>query len=351
MTYILILIIAIFYGIILNVLFKNRQKAQRYFCLIAATHFALFHALRDIFIYPDNANYAFAFDIIRDLNLEDVTIKINQYTQWGQGYVFLNWIIGRFTDNYRYFFYVTSVMMVFTTMWIIYKFSNSPILSVIAYILYPYMYYQSLYVLRQHMAAVLLLLAIYYIKRLKVSIPLFVIACTFHLSAIVFAPYYLVYHVVNLKKFSITQWVPIALIGMSMFNTVARWFVQYEERFDNYLEMENSNMLPVMAVGSLLVAHLFIGTHKKIKNEIDYNIFCYLIFSTFVLFSLIGTGGGRLASYFVYVIPLALPMLLKYRNNNKAIVSFITIYLVALLGVWINYSHSPSYHPYQMMNF
>lgn len=320
--------------VLIKTLRTDAATQRKLFFVIVTIQVLLFHALRDPFIFPDNAGYAKAFGEIRLKSFHEACIEQNNYTMWGRGYILLNWLLGRISSDFSILFFSTSCIMILCTFWFYYKTSYKMLFSSLAYLLYPFLFYQSMFVIRQHLAAAVLLLALLYIKRLKISIPLFVLAVLFHITAIVFAPFYFLYYYI--KKISLIKMVIIGTLILLICNIGMVYFLQNFERYEHYQDISKSNTLPVLVMGSVLIVHLINRSFKYNLEDYDSIILKYLVYVTFVLVGLMGTGGGRLASYFIYIMPVALPMIFKYNQSmmiRKRI--FGCIYFVALFYLWI----------------
>lgn len=324
------------------------NKRNRAFFIIVSIQFFLFHSFRDPFIYPDNDTYALAFDNIRQMSFHEALLEINRYTAWGPGYVLINWLLGLLTSDNSILFYLTSFIIIGCSFWFYYKTSNNLLVSSLAFLLYPFLFYQSMYAIRQHTAAAILLLSLLYINRLKISLPLFFVAVMFHTTAIVFVPFYFLFY--YMKKMSIIHLVLVGCLILIIFKYGMIYFLQNMERFEHYQDVQKSNSLPLLVMGTILIAHLFNRSFNCLLSISDLVILKYLVYSTFILIGLLGTGGGRLASYFIYIMPSALPMILKYNKAFKWWKSpFILLYMILLSTLWflqttnddfVNYSFS-----------
>lgn len=345
--YLLNIICIIIWSILLSKR-KSRSQNRKYFFYVVTIQVLLFHALREPFAYPDNDTYAMAFDDIRQMSFSEAILELNRYTAWGYGYILLNWGLGRICEDSQILFFTTSAIIVLCTFWFYYKTSSNLLFSYLAFALYPFLMYQSMYGIRQHSAAALLLLSLYYIKDFRKSVILLIIAVLFHATAIVFAPFYYIYY--KIKKISPSKIIIFGIFVLLVFNVGMSFFLQTVERFEHYQEIQNSNTLPLMVLGSILLAHLLNRTFKYNLSEHDDIIFKYLIYSTFILVGLMGTGGGRLASYFMYIMPVSLPMLFKYNKAGTPWKIIFTIfYLLALIYLWYSTTINPSFSEYHFI--
>lgn len=337
--------------IIWSILFSKHKSGKHnrtYFFYAVTIQILLFHALREPFAFPDGDTYAMAFDNIRQMSFSEAIFDLNRYTLWGHGYVLLNWGLGRICEDYHILFFATSTIIVLCTFWFYYKTSYNLLFSFLAFALYPFLMYQSMNAIRQHCAAAILLLSLYYIRNLKLSIPLFILSVSFHTTAIVFAPFYFIYN--KLNKISPSKIIVFGILVLLIIKVGMHYFFQIVERYEHYQEIKNSNTLPLLVVGSVLGGHILNKTYKYKLDVHDDIVYKYLIYSTFILVGLTGTGGGRLASYFVYIMPVSLPMLFKYNKQQqswKEIFAF--IYMMALIYLWYSTTLNADFSEYHFL--
>lgn len=307
----------------------KKESASIIFIAIATIDVVIFHALRDPLIFSDNPIYADAYNAILSYDLKDIILGVNEYTTWEKGYLLLNLLLGKISDSYELLFISTSIFMVVGFMVLVRKWSYIPIISIIVYLIYPMLFYQSLFVIRQHIAAIFILIALYYMPEIGKSLVLFFVAFSFHYSAIIFLPFYFMrnikLHSVNIKKIIV-----VAVVIAIVFRSLVGWVIGFFPRFEVYEESEN-NIVPLFMLGSLLLMHIANGTHKLVKNKQDINILRFLIYGFLVAIFVVGLpGGGRLSIYFIYILPFAIPMLMKYNNKNNGIK---ILYIIVVLGL------------------
>lgn len=349
MVYFYNVLFILLYGAVCKITLPPRYT-RLVFCLISALHIGAFHALRNPYVYPDNENYALAFERIAGFSLQENISVFGAYFNWGPGYVFLNYLLYKLSPNPEILFVTTSVLMVGAIIWVIFKCSYMPVVSVCLYLLYPLMFYQSLFVIRQHLAAAFIMLAVYYMDKRKLSVLLGLLAVSFHTSAIVFLLFFF-FRRVKITKDTMSKITFYAILLVVGFNLALPYFMNVFSRYEHYAdESGSSNIVPLFMIGALFLAHLANGTIKSINTEKDRNIWYYLAFGFMLCCCTLGLpGGGRLTNYCMYVIPLALPLLLKYNIKNKQWkYPFVVLYIVCVLFFF--YHQMGSFRDYQFFH-
>ena len=302
--------------------------------LVAFVHIGLFHALRNPYIFPDNAGYAQSFLYIHNMPIKEALFSVYSF-EWGTGFIFLQWLIGRFTHEPQVMFMCLSFFYIACVFWAIFKGSRLPIVSIVVFMVYPLMFYQSQYVLRQHIAAGVIMLFLYYIENYKISIPLCLVAITLHPSAIVIVPFYFFRKIKFSTIFSF-KFIPLFLLLLFVVNSSLRVIYQYSERYSTYAEEEGgSNIVPLSLIGLLIIYHFFQGNYKRNISEKDKTILSYLLYGFMITISLTGVNGsGRLTNYFIYGIVGGLPLVYRYGGKNENIHIIFTIFYVAILSMF-----------------
>lgn len=326
MIYAINLAAVILYGIITRIIFREKWKSV--FIFIATIHLALFHALRNPFDYPDNALYYDAYKEIAGYNFKECFFELHSFTSWEPGYVLLNFILSRISPAPALLFICSSFFMVVGNMFIIKKLSYNPLLSTLIYMIYPLMFGQSLFVLRQHIACVFVLLSVLYSNNNVKFLIYILLAISFHYSAIAVLPFILFYRKIfelrPLKLFFASLLIIIA--GHIMVPLVAGLF----PRFIAYTEREN-NIVPFILLSSLFLLHIINGSISKAKDCNDRKILGFLIYGVLISSLMLGVpGGGRLTNYLIYILPVAFPLLFKLKclPTNRI---FKVIYSIAFM--------------------
>ena len=328
MTYALNLAVVILYGIILRVLFPEKWKPV--FVFIATVHLCLFHALRNPFDYPDNVMYYDAYEEIARCNFRECFFELHSFTSWEPGYIFLNFALSRINPDPSLLFVVSSIFMVAGNMLVIKRMSYDPLLSVVIYMIYPLMFGQSMYVLRQHIAVVFVLLSMLNADKTAKCILYALSACIFHFSAICALPF--VFFHKRIYSLSPSRLFSLVILFIAAAKIVIPLIVSIFPRYTTYSEDE-SNIVPFVLLASLFLMHLINGSLNKAETSGDKKILSFLFYGTIISVLMLGVpGGGRLTNYFIYVIPLAFPLLFKLKGLATNGI-FKVLYSVAFMGL------------------
>ncbi len=348
MTYLINFILVPIYSFIIRNITGDKKKSKGYFFFVATFHAILFRALANPFNYVDTEGYAVAFDNISYMTFKEAVLSPNSYSEWGIGYVGLNWIISKFTSDSTYLFIILAILSVGGTLLFYYKNTTTPLTTVTLYLLYPMMYIMGFGVVRQHLAVVFILWAVYYMDNLKLSIPLTVIGVLCHTSALVVVPFFLMRNI-NLQNFTLTKLISLSAIGFYTITLCMAYVLSSFSRYNDVLTREGNqrNIVPVFMIGSLLFMFFVNGLIYKVKDMKDGNIIRFLIYGFII--ALIGMtipSAGRLTLFFIYALPLAVSFLFKYGNIhlrwiNKAYIiilfAFVSVQVYFALEKYENY--------------
>jgi len=336
-----LLLIPIYYTLISGLRKKNRDT---YFFLFLGIHVILLRALANPFNYVDTDGYAYAYSSIAEMSLAEA--MSSQYMLWGIGYVFINWVLSRISEDPMLLFIFISIITVGGVVWFYKKTSYSPLSTALIYVLYPMLYLQSFGVIRQHLSIAIVLFALYYIDKIKVSIPLAIVAILIHTSSIVLLPFYL-WKVFKLEKWNIIPLTVVLVTGFIVLRLSMEYVLSFLERYqsEGFGEEGNNNIMPIVVLGlTTLVFLISRGKNKLLQNE--STIFSFIIYGFMIsLFGLGLHGAGRLSLMFIYVIPVAVTYLKKY-SKSKAVYIMYFGAILFLIGFYIVNSYDPLKYEY-----
>ena len=337
------LLVPLYYGLFRLLLPK--RKADKWFIWIFAVHAILFRALVYPFDFVDTYGYANAYHNISFCNFSQAVLMDNRYTGWGRGYVAINWLLSRFSRNYMLLFILLSVGTVGGTVWFYAKTSYSYLLTAILYLLYPMLYLMGFAVLRQHLAAVVILLALYNIKNYRVSLPLALLAVLLHTSAIVFLPFFLWrklkfkrLHSVEIMALTVVVVILMRLLVGYILNVVGLFSSGRNTNFGS--QSISSNIMPVIIIGIPVVLALASGLFYRCRGR-DYENLNFLAYGFAIsLFGIGLYGAGRLTLYFLYVLPVAVTFLGYYCRDLRVVSNLCIAVIFALTIRQVYYMHT-----------
>jgi len=350
MIYLINLLLVPIYYFLIKAFSRRKEIVNKLFFIVVGTHAVLFRALADPYVYVDTRGYAAAFSSIQTWSFKEAVLTENYFTNWGQGYVALNWLIGQFTSDPAYLFIVLAIVSVGGVIFYYYKTSYTPLLTVLFYLLYPMMYFQGFGVVRQHLAIVFVLWALYYMENLKIAIPLTVIGILCHTSTIIVVPFYFIRDF-DIRDFNILKLGIYSLGGFLLASLGAGFMLSFFSRYETVLESEGEqhNIVPVVVIGITIISFLLSGILKKIKDKKDLYIIRFLIFGFIIaLFGTTVPRAGRATLYFIYIVPVAFSLLYKYTSNKTKWISILyTLVLFAIEFLLVNIQRAK----YQVYDF
>lgn len=347
MIYLANFIIIYFYSFLVRIYSRNDNEFRRLLGLLLSAHIILFRILSYPFDYADTPNYADAYIDISNYSFYEVAFSFHEYTVWGQGYAIFNWFLSRVSTDVMFFFIVSGIMIVGIPMWFYNKKSYTLLLTVSLYLLYPMLYLMSFAVLRQHLAAVIFIVALYNIANYKISIPLSLIAVLFHTSALVFLPFFL-WRKIDFSKMNSVKLFLLLCLGVLVLKMGVNMVVGYVSNFlstdrnaDFSEQAEGTNIMPVLILG-LMVFMIFKERLLVKCKRIDYEIAVFIIYGFLISIFGIGlSGAGRLSMYFIYFVPVVVSFPFHYsdrvRRPNSLLYAFVLI-LIFLRQMYYMYS-------------
>ena len=344
MIYILnLLLVPIYYGLLRWLL--PRQKAHQWFVWAFAIHAILFRALAYPFYFTDAPTYARAYYDISHFTFQHAFFERNNFTVWGRGYVALNWLLSRVSNDHILLFVTLSVVSVGATIWFYAKTSYSFLLTVMLYLLYPMMYLMGCTALRQSLSMAVTLVALYYIKNYKVSLPLALLASLFHTSGIVFFPFF-AWRKLKFKRLAHVEILALVIVAVVGMRIAIGYLVNMIDvvtlgRNSNFASQgDGANIVPVLIMGSLIVLAMAEGLFRKCHGR-DYEILNFLTYGFAIsLFGLGLSGAGRLTVVFLYVVPVIVTYLYHYSKSLLTLNNIFVILLFALFVRQMYYVHS-----------
>ena len=319
-------------------------------CLASIT-LLLIAAFRSIYFAPDTLGY-----VIRYINLSESSIN----TYWGElinnteigikdpFFYFITSIIHSLGFSYRWWLAFIALTFIYSSSWLIYKYSDEPYISYISLISLGYFYF-SLTGLRQILAVSFILISYKYLreKRLVWFVLLVMLASLFHTSALIF----LIAYPFSYIKLGIKQ---MLLIFTSLFLIMffySRIFdlieiIAWDDRIYYYLVHDRALNFSGFIIHLLIF--LFCLYHKEkivdhdIKNISLYNLL--ILGLIFQFFSNIIAEFFRVAMYFnIFSIILIPKSLAAIKNKKKKIITYVFI-LFSLVTYII---HSGKFYDFQ----
>ena len=111
-----------------------------------------------------------------------------------------------------------------------------------------------------------------------------------------------------------------------------------------------SNIVPVIIIGSMIIMFFSTGILSKIKDCHDKHVVNFIFYGLIIaLFGTTVPSAGRLTIMFIYVIPVAISLLYRYCDNKKrALVNIysLSLYSLTVLMIIMSYMRAGKYFDY-----
>ena len=326
--------------------FNKLNKLSYYLSGIVLTIFA---TIRSSDVGTDSNNYVGIFNQYK-YKTESL---FSRTTSLETGYLILQEIALNISNDYWSLFFITSLVCVFSTYYIIYKLSDNIKISVFIYIsLAIYMF--AFNGARQALAASIFGIALYYLinkKRLGYFI-IILLASFFHNTALIMLPFYYLlrfpFKTRNLILFSIGSFIALYYLStiLSLFDT------DIIERYSVY-ENRNATGGYLLTLFFFIMSAIFISFRKKILKSKLYQYDIYLnmcIFSSIIYLVVSLTGSDvnflRLSLYFsigyVLIWPIIFGSVPIFKESITRL-SFVIIHLVFFFSYIYKFSNLNPY--------
>lgn len=310
------LLLMILYFVIFKFVWRS-EKSEIWLNRIVAVQLFVILGFRYQFVGTDTLNYFNNYNIIAEYGFSD--IFHNSFLD--KGYVLIQWIISRFHVEFQFFLTILAFFCIFVLAFIIEKYSKNVFLSWILFIsLGFYGFYFNW--IRQALAMTFLLLAFHFLyeNKIAISILLWGVATTVHLTAIIFGIIFLLYKVrINVKNI-----VSIILLSTPIYFfrlNIARIFID-SFKDGRYLNELTGNIGGVGNTFIIICACIIIIAYTnppwKNKDSLNKLYFCILAVSAVVqMFSAVDFIFTRLNRYFFVFIIICVPFALYNIKGKK----------------------------------
>lgn len=216
--------------LILALYSKKHNISRNSFCLTVFVMWAAIIGLRHPSMgvdlqYGNTNGYWGMYRVIGKASWSDVFKK--EFLNYEKGYAILNKLLYTISEDAQFLLIVCAVITMGAVMWLICKYSKSPLLSVVVYLALP-AFLINFSGLRQAIAVAVTIYSFRFIKEKKLIpfIILVILANWFHSSAIVFLAAYPIYHIKTqrsiLKLGSVLLLPLVYVFRVPLFNIMAR---------------------------------------------------------------------------------------------------------------------------------
>ena len=315
-------------GLLLSASSLPTKRKNSVFLFFSFVSLLFFHSFVDPFSMYDLPFYYHSYhDLSRMswsqcLSTQDLQMEI--------GYRLFMKTASSFSEDFTFFLFVYSAILLALYYFVIRKYSPMVILSVIVLLLTNYN--QSLFVIRQHLAVALFFATIPLITKRKLKAYLIVCAIAFflHKSAIIIVPLYFLYRLEGKKM--IWMIIVFSLTLVILFSTWVR-IVADELGYMSYVNLdkyEGMNYVSFLMSSSFLFLYIFTMKKMVFKSGLNKIVFIALVLWTVLSLFGVGIAIGRLGLYFSTFAILSLPMSLR-KMKSVWLKAIIIIVATALL--------------------
>lgn len=290
--------------------------------------FFLILSLRHVSIGRDISSYRQYFYAFSSLDFVDI---------WKEDmdvlYVLLNWIVGRFTDDFQVFLAVVAVI---TVLPIAVFYSEDKQYGFLKVVLFMNM---STFVmifsgLRQSIAISLGIIAFYFVRKKKPVHFLLtaLIAFGFHHTAFMILLFYPLYHA-RMRRSNLLFIIP-AVAAVFVFNRQIFGFLGslafrfFGDKYDVEIQETNAYLMLVLFALFVVVAYFF-PDEKKMDKE-DFALRNFLLMALMLqCFAPVHNLSMRMNYYFIIFIPVVIPKMLKLSKENFREIAWLAKWVMA----------------------
>lgn len=341
----------IFFYIILTFMISkaiNTKNSNKIFLFLNFIFFLFLASLRDVNVGNDTIEYYRIFDAISSIKSIYEIINISRYEL---GYLFLNFVITRITNNFNVILFVTSFIYLYSVFKFIERYADSKFLAIILFFTLS-AYYLIFNIQRQCIAIAIFLYAIRFLEEKKYVryISAILVAASFHYIAIIliflcFVPKINIYDKKITFKYLILSCFFAYFIAdfIMKIGTYIPYFGHYitDSEYSKGGVRIASIVLVLIRLGMLVFLSYINGFKKKnviTNREYIFNYIAFLdcvVSLTSIKFNLC----DRVEDYFCIIFIVMIANAISYLDikTNRDIISF-TLILVTMLYLTISLS-------------
>lgn len=268
------------------------------------------------------------------------SLQSNQIQRLEPGFRYINLFLREITENEKYLFAITSVIIVGLILIGIRNNSNHFFFSCNLFVCM-FFYFQSMNIIRQYFAVAIVFFATKYLIKMNFLkyLLLILLASLFHTTALIMIPFYFIL-TISYSKRTLIVFVLSALLLRIMYTPVFTIIVKLIPKYSVYLDYKGSsaNYYIIFAVITIFMCLKFPALFNKdnTKNVIYFNMAFFSILTN--LFSTKNILFARVGIYFTIYLILLIPYVISLVKNKHerffyktAIISLAYLYCVLML--------------------
>lgn len=313
--------------------FIKSKQSTRFYVFFSAFMLLSLRVFVDIHSVPDLEPYSWGYEQFVDMAFLKVPVAEINYVKIPEiGFRYLMKICGYVSPSFAFFLFIYGLLWIGGYLKIILAYSPYVIISLVMLTVDPYN--QSIFVIRQHLAMLVVFCSYKYIieKKIWKYLYLILLACLLHQTAIISLPLYFLYHVRGRKKIIIA----IIAITLFMYFSFSYLLVNVGENmvqgFSSYIDSdEHTNATGAIIVAFELLLYVLVLREHVLDNGINKILFFSLVIG--LILSICGIGfnpTGRLVMYYTSISFLLVPLIAKYTKSifvrNIIVLIFISLY-------------------------
>lgn len=316
---------------------ERKEEISKQNCMLTVFFVMLFMilALRDESIGRDLKNYKFYFEFYKSLELEDIFNSERDVL-----YYLLNWIVGKYTDDYQVFLAVVALITVLPVAVVYNKDKQHSFLKIVLFM------NMSTFImlfsgLRQSIAISVGVIAYEFVKRKKL-LPFLLfafIAWGFHHSAFMILLFYPLYHL-TFKKRHLWFVVPAILMFFIFNNQIFTWATNLIDSDKYTSDMTNTGAYTMLILFIMFAVFSYIIPDENKMDKETLGLRNFLLIAVLLQsFSPLHNLAMRMNYYYIIFIPLLLPKIITYTKEELKevaylakivlIIYFVSYYLIA----------------------
>ena len=326
---------------------------QRFFgticCAIAVFAPAFFAGMRDYSIGVDRSVYgdALFLDVAKSQDFFHLETRWENWIE--KGYIYFNFVVAQISKNVEFFYFCLAAIICSLVLIALINSGYRKYVGV-GYAAYLFLFFQpSLNMMRQSLAAALVLVAISFLFKEKI-LQFFLIcgvAFSMHHSAMISLSFFLLYYLMKTETklrmlFFYSLVIFVCMCGAGLFVDVFFPFINMDaSRYSVYFESSQTSMHSFNFSGfclASLIAFVAFTNWEKIFFQYGQKKFLLVFALAGVLFSQIGFFGGeyvsRIVVYFNWSLVLLFPAIVSVSKRKKITISLLLAYSISF---WLYY--------------
>lgn len=347
------------YSLCMGVLLPNLQKNKKYYLIMMFVILTFFSGLRGIDVGIDTKSYVAIFN---QVNMQPLMDSFNN-SRIENGYILLNYVVGRFTDNPQAILLITSIIINYSFARAIYKYSDNVAISTFIHVMF--FYNSTMNLIRQYIALSIFLFGLDYLlrkDRLK-FILVVLVASLFHSSSLILIIFVIATSdYLKEKKWLMGSVIVLASFGVYNFEYLVNVFVNFFPVYARFLESSIStassdisiiNLILYIILLVLNMRQLYTLNTNEINREEFSNVLRYktilsiwqILLIMFFIFSGRLWIASRFLTYFRPALIFIIPSVLKYLKVKKDLIYIylqMTVIVLAILWSYSMFATDPS---------